>query len=140
MKLYSQWKPTNTLTTEELGNCLIRKDAGRSGWQFIEIKINQNVLISFQPSHLKDCVLSDTVFGCGLPFTFHYSVSFPTLALHSQLSSFLIFFFLASTPDWKYFRSSLLHDISLKIIQVKLLAKESALEEHQLSRAGKVAW
>lgn len=58
--------------------------------------------------------------------------------LHLQLSSFLRFFFLASTPGWQYFSSRLLHAISLKLIWVKWLAEVLALEEHQLLRAWKV--
>lgn len=137
VNLCNEWKPTNNIPEKEPGRCLIRED-GLGGWQCLQMKLAQDTSMTFQSSHFEDRVLSSTVLGVD-PRLFHYSFSFSTVALHSQLSSFLIFF-LASTPDWKYFRSSLLHDTSLKIIQVKLLAKESALEEHQLCRAGNVAW
>ena len=106
---------------------------GRSGWQSLEIKTDWNVLMAFQPSHLEDYVLSSTVLGGGSSNLFHYSFSLSAVTLHSQFSSFLIFV-LTALQTGNILRNSLLHGTLLKIIQVKLLAKESALEEHQSCR------
>lgn len=105
---------------------------GMSGWQSLEIKTDWNVLLAFQPSHL-DYVLSSTVLGGGSSNLFHYSFSLSAVTLHSQFSSFWIFV-LTALQTGNILRNSLLHGTLLKIIQVKLLAKESALEEHQLCR------
>lgn len=93
--------------------------------------------MTFQPSHFRDYVLCSTVLGVPPPFIIPFLC--PTLP---STPSFLLFlkFFLSGAPDWKYFRSSLLHDISLKIMQVTLLALELALEEHPLGRDWKVVW
>lgn len=89
----------------------------------------------------KDQVLSTIMWASA--FSFLTSVPHPfLLPLLLSTYSFLLcwdsFFFLASIPGWKCFRSRLLHAISLKIIRVKLLAEVLALEEPQLFKVGKV--
>ena len=128
VKLYSE---RNQLATSLKGNWVTAQLRKMRTWVGgSSLRLRPGPVDDFPAFSLKRLCSLFNSFGMCLLF-FYYSFCLSSVALHSQLSSLSIFF-LASAADWKYFRSTLLHGISLKIIQVKLVALELASEEQQL--------